>query len=769
MTTTPTTPTRRFLTCVRGSLWLHLVAGLHVALAVVFVLLPLTHLLDYESAMLGAFLHGALWAPTVVVLARRLGPGPLWYLPQMAALGLALLVVPFLTLLAATLVGCPHGVMTGVTFWLMYPVLTGLFTTALFLGLAQVWPGRWMVALAALAPWGSLVWSLWRQLTEPPVFMYDPFFGFFSGAIYDRLIDLQPPFLAARAQHLAFALWPASFLAWRAGVLGRRTGAGLTAGLGAVAFLLYAFSPTVGTRFPGEALARRLGREHTTTHFRIVYSDPEDAFRVRLLAAEAQWHHQELESFFGVAPQGPTTIYFFHDGEQKRRLFGTRDVEVAKPSLRSVFITDSGFPHPSLRHELAHVYAASWTDSPFGAAWSRAFSLGPISVYLPDPGLIEGVAVAADGLQEDEDVHAEARLLMEMGGFVPVEVLFSPAFYGISSARAYVQAGSFIRFLVQTRGQEPVRRLYAGGGPLSRVIDDPGRVQREHRAFLATVPVPGHLRALARERFNRPPIHRQRCVHAVARARQRAQDCAASRDQEGARVALEEALAMDPENLETWMLQLAVTRRLRGAREALPAADRVLKLSGEAAHLQVRARLVHAEAAWMDRDTARAFTHLTAAGGVLSMPGQQREIVLMRELLGMPREAWPALQALFLRPQPAWFWRGALGAAAERHPLLAYLVAGAELASGRWEAAADRFSRLAYASLPDDNFRCEARFRHFLALLLSRRLPEAGEALARYAACPLQERSVEYYRGLVAFLEAHPELDWGPGPAPESW
>ncbi len=731
--------------------------------------MPLTHLLDYESALLGAYLHGVLLAPTVVVLARRLGPGPLLFLPQMTALSLVLLLPCFLTVLVSTLVSCPHGLGTGIAFWLMYPVLTGVFTVTLFLGLAQLWPSRWMVAIAALAPWGSLAWALWRQLTEPPVFMYDPFFGFFSGAFYDRLIDLRPPFLAARAQHLAFALLPAAWLAWRAGILVRRTGAVLVLGLVGVALGLYVFSPAVGTRFPFDALVRTLGREHTTADFRIVYSSPEDEPRVRLLAAEAQWHHGELAEFFGTVRPGRTTIFFFRDGDEKRRLFGTRDVEVAKPSLRAVFITDNGFPHPSLRHELAHVYAAVWTDAPFGAAWSKAFGLGPFDVSLPDPGLIEGVAVAADGLQEDEDVHAEARLLMEMGGFLPADRLFSPAFYGVASSRAYVQAGSLIRYLYQTQGREPVRRLYAGGGPLSRVLPDPERLQREHRAFLSKVPVPDHLRALARERFNRPPIHRQRCVHAVARARERALDCVRAKDAAGARAAMAEAIDMDPGSLETWMVQLAVSRRLDGSRGALTAADRVLALSGEASHLQVRAHLVHAEAAWLDGDETEVATRLMAAGGVLSPPGLQREITLMREFLRLPRALWPLIQLIFTRSLPAWVWRDALAREARHWPLLAYLVAGLELAEGRWAAAADRFSSLDLTALPDDNFRCEARFRHFLALLLLRRFPEAGGALERYAVCPLQERSAEYYRGFLRFLEAHPDLDWGPPPPPEIW
>ncbi|MBU1069305.1 hypothetical protein KJ975_07020 [Myxococcota bacterium] len=744
---------------------MYLVILLHLVAGITFVSLPLTHLLDYESSLLGAAVHGFLLAPTVVVLARRLGKAPLLFFPQMLLLAMVLQAPMFLMLFVNSAMNCPFGLSTGLAFWFMYPVLTGVFTVSLFLSLAQLRPTRGMVAVAALIPWISLVWALVRLLMEPPVFMFDPFFGFFSGAIYDRLIEIQPAFFAARAQHLAFALTPVAFLAWRAEMLPRRAGVVLTVGLGALALALYVFSPTFGIRFPRAALIDRMGHEMVTEHFRFVYSQEDEENRIRMLAAEAEWHHTELVKFFGRGPSVRTTVFFFTSGDEKRFLFGTRDVEVAKPWLKSVFITDNGFPHPSLKHELAHVYAAGWGDSRFGVGWSKSFFIGPLPVYLPDPGLIEGVAVAADGLQEDEDLHAQARLLMEMNGFVPLEVLFSLKFYGVSSSRAYVQAGSFLRYLVETRGPEPVRRLYAGGGPISRVLPNIAVVEREYREFLKTVPVPEHQRAMAKERFSRPPVHLQRCVHSVARSRQRAVQCVRAGDVEGAKQELEQALKMDPDSLESWMLQLWAARQILGPAAAQTAADRVLQLSGEATHLQVRAHQVKAEAAWIAGDVPRALEHLDAAGAVLSPPGVQREIKLIRELMAMPRGAWPILQTIFTGPLPYWFWRGTFLPLAERSPLLSYLIAGSDLNAGLWGQAAMRYATLDFPRLPDVNFLCEARARHFLALLLSRKLGQARAALETYSGCPVKERSVDYYRGFIAFLEANPGFSWDPDPA----
>jgi len=102
---------------------------------------------------------------------------------------------------------------------------------------------------------------------------------------------------------------------------------------------------------------------------------------------------------------------------------------------------------------------------------------------------------------------------------------------------------------------------------------------------------------------------------------------------------------------------------------------------------------------------------------------------------------------------------------AEGQPLLSYLAAGGALGSGRWREAAERFSTLDFDRLPGNGFVCEARFRHFFALLLSRRLAEARAALGIYARCPLQERSAEYYRSFLDFLDRTPGAAWDPEPA----
>src|SRR5690606_36972577 len=107
--------------------------------------------------------------------------------------------------------------------------------------------------------------------------------------------------------------------------------------------------------------------------------------------------------------------------------------------------------HQVLRHELAHVVAGEFGDPLFGVAARRVLGL-PLAFNV---GLIEGIAVAADW--PDHFVrpltpHQSVKAMLELGVAPPVEKLLSTGFFQFSAARSYTVAGSFLRFLLETRG-----------------------------------------------------------------------------------------------------------------------------------------------------------------------------------------------------------------------------------------------------------------------------------------------------------------------------
>src|SRR5262249_17258685 len=148
--------------------------------------------------------------------------------------------------------------------------------------------------------------------------------------------------------------------------------------------------------------------------------------------------------------------------DQKARLMGARDVEMAKPWRLEIYIDHRPFPHTSLRHEIAHAVASAFGDPVFGVASRRVLGL-PL---LVSPGLIEGLAVAIDwpGSYDRPTPHESVRTMQALGNQPSVGALLGLSFFSVSSARSYTTAGSFLRFLLDEYGAPRLRALYENGG-----------------------------------------------------------------------------------------------------------------------------------------------------------------------------------------------------------------------------------------------------------------------------------------------------------------
>src|SRR5205814_1371820 len=91
----------------------------------------------------------------------------------------------------------------------------------------------------------------------------------------------------------------------------------------------------------------------------------------------------------------------FPSAAVKKELVGAGNTLYAKPWTREVFVQAERFPAGRLRHELAHVFAASFGDPLFGVSFAWHF-WGPVPVPRLASGLIEGVAEAAERARAQE-------------------------------------------------------------------------------------------------------------------------------------------------------------------------------------------------------------------------------------------------------------------------------------------------------------------------------------------------------------------------------
>jgi hypothetical protein len=219
----------------------------------------------------------------------------------------------------------------------------------------------------------------------------------------------------------------------------------------------------------------------------------------------------------GVAPVGKLRSYYFADREQKGRWFGVRDVEMAKPWRREIYLEHRPFPHGSLRHEIAHAVASAFGDPVFGVATKHG--------VFANPGLIEGLAVAIDwpGGYERPTPHEAVRAMQDLGVQPSIRQLLSLQFFSVSSARGYTTAGSFLRFLLDSHGAAKLRALYHTGGDFEAAYGAPlATLEAAWRTMIGQIVLPPGSTEAQRERFRGVSVFARPCPHAIAARRDRA-------------------------------------------------------------------------------------------------------------------------------------------------------------------------------------------------------------------------------------------------------
>lgn len=516
----------------------------------------------------------------------------------------------------------------------------------------------------------SLLWSLLRFLASPAIFSFDPFFGYYPGALYDEEISIGTPFLAARALHLATLLFALSFAALRlsgesltlrllgggdrgARYLGRRRGDGSRFGsaaasllFGALSLGLFLLAARLGCRGDVATLQAHLHGELRTQHFVLRYRPGGAIARdIRLLAREHELRYQQLKETLGVEPDwrapwilqrlgiAPTSpaagepprvvSYLFDTVEEKRRLMGAAWTYIAKPWRREMYLHHEGWPHPVLRHELAHIFA--------GAAGDRLLRLS-VSHGVPQPGMIEGMAVAADWRSSgDLDPHQTVRAMRQGGLDVPLPAVFGLGFYRLPASRAYALAGSFCRFLLLRRGAAPLLAAYRRGGSPADFAVSFGvpfpQLEREYRAFIDEQPLSVSERGVAQERLRRPAVFHKVCAHELALRKQQARGAAAAGDLDRALSLLSAVCRDDPGEPQHQAERLEMLYSAERFDEAAQVAGLLLSHPGRTPVLESRALVRLGDLAVLRGDLPAAQDHYQRALALPESENAVRQIV----------------------------------------------------------------------------------------------------------------------------------------------
>jgi tetratricopeptide (TPR) repeat protein len=414
---------------------------------------------------------------------------------------------------------------------------------------------------------------------------------------------------------------------------------------------------------------------------------------------------------------------------------GAADTYIAKPWRREVYVQAGAYPHPVIGHELIHVIAGSFGRGPFHIG-------GSLGALLPNPGLIEGVAVAAQPREGELTPNEWAKAMKDLKILPPLHRLFALGFLGENASVAYTVSGAFVGWIHDHWGGAAIRDWY-GGRSLPDVTGKSwADLEAAWHADLDRVTLPEAARLSAKARFDRPAIFGRRCPHVVDACKGKAERLRGAGDYEGALAIYGDVLTLDPHDDGVRVSMAAARIRDGHLDEGKAALEQIAEAKETPRHVRDRAveelgdlalatgrgdeavqRYRELMARTIDEDQLRNLEVKIAAA-----TDDRLRPALVALLVGTPARGPDRTLALELL--------GGLEAALPDEGLPPYLLARQYANAGQYEDAAARLDRALGAAIHIARVRVEAeRLRLVTACALGDH-DGAVRWLTRYAAHP---------------------------------
>jgi tetratricopeptide repeat protein len=546
----------------------------------------------YESALLAGVVCPSVAAIVTAVELRKSAPAPFDGFCHGVANGVAAVML-------AWAVAFLHGLRVG-----LCDLVDGTVFFALGPGIGAVLGGVWGAIAAELtrrfssariaplvafaAPVCTAAFGLLLFYATPVIFDFDPFAGFFSGALYDTVLDSSGllTYRAGSAATLVAAYVAALHLERRDERLRFRSlgRPGLVA-LGALAAVasitMVCFGARLGHWQTAGTIAAELGGETVAGHCRVLHPRTIDRAHAARFAADCNGHVTAITAWLELPAAPDVTVYLFADAAQKRRLMGAAQTSIAKPWRKEAYVQDEAYPHPVVGHELVHVLTSEIGRGPFRVA-------GDLGGLLPSPGLIEGIAEAGAPRDDDLGVHEWAAAMRQIGVLPKLDDLIGLAFFGSAASTSYTAAGSFVEHVREEHGIDTVKRWY-GGEDLAAVVGKSwDELERAWWERLDGIAIGDAELATAKARFDRPSVLERPCPHAVDAELVEAQSLLGAGDTAGALARYRHVLSLDPAS-QTAMFGIARCHDRAGDPDAATASLDEVAVS-ELVPLAVRAR-----------------------------------------------------------------------------------------------------------------------------------------------------------------------------------
>ncbi|MBV6512798.1 MAG: hypothetical protein FMNOHCHN_02315 [Ignavibacteriaceae bacterium] len=415
-----------------------LILQLLVSISLLFF--PVTRYFSYESAVIHSFMLFLLSGYLYLYLGGRREANP-----AALIIGIAVLfsIEPLVRLAHSFFTeGCSY--VHGIRFYLIggLPAVAASFYLVRILQLFL----QKFVFVAFLA---ILLLILLEPLLQfyflSQIHFYNPVIFYFPGTIYDELIKPDTKLFLHRFISVAgfaalyFLLLKITGLKLRILVI-----------LLSIGFYYYTIAPLFGFITTSDHLKRNGYTITETENFVIVHPAGITREKKKMLTAYHEFQWAELREKLHLQGKEKVRSFIYRNYEDKGRLFGSENADVAKPWKREIHTSLSSV-FRNLRHELAHVAASEFSNPPFYVA-------GGIN-----PWLIEGLAVYASFSFDDQDIPVILAAFSGKSHRDTSRKSGTQSFFTANTRYAYLKAGLIFNKVNNDFGAEKVKELYQTG------------------------------------------------------------------------------------------------------------------------------------------------------------------------------------------------------------------------------------------------------------------------------------------------------------------
>lgn len=410
-----------------------------VLLSVVAQFLPLLKYTDYEFSVITGLSTSIIVGLAAINLSRyfRSIKGIINYASLIVLMPLAIsLLFNFLRN------GCPPGSGIWLYFLIVIPSATLGIALAFLIRENSIKNKRtWFLffwVLLFVYPWFAIYF-------QPQIYLYHPWIGYFPGTIYDELIEPDLKFIIYRLSVFLFAF---GMIVISVIIRFEKRAAAYFLLIPLIFLTILKYDLGFGTS--EASLRNSLGDQRESAHFQYVFDDRIDESLKKVIMYFHEFNYNDLQKLSASTPEKKIISYIFNDDYDKKKYFGSKNADVAKPWLNSIFISGDNFSE-TLRHELAHIFASANSDNIFKVAANI------------NPAIIEGYAMALENEYLGFDIDYFAKMALKKGNPDIGSLFEGLNFFGNTSAYSYLLAGSFMKYLGANYGFDKVNNFHRTG------------------------------------------------------------------------------------------------------------------------------------------------------------------------------------------------------------------------------------------------------------------------------------------------------------------